>query len=384
MKMPSSRKETLRYIEESLNEQINTISCYWFGRAATALYFAYKAIRAKHPHISTPEIILPAMSCATPVNVAILAGLKVRFVDIDVDTGLMSVESIQQRYSLNTVAVVFIHLYGNTANLQALKHWCLDRGIALIEDLAQALGGCQPDGRYVGSYGDFSVFSFNKTKIIEVGGGLLTLHNHEYVDFLERAVRDGKFEDIDASKKEALAVSYRNLHHALVGLFRLKVGDYRKIHELFWHVRDAYDSLYVQKYRYNSDLLSVWQSLSDILERRREKAAIYEQNLGIEDDYWELLNGWHLSRVCWRFSLLVKNPDKLTLFSELVRKDGFHVSNLYWPMDQFFYPKDTCPNADYFARRIINLWVDESVSENYVRACAESLSKHKSILKEHS
>ena len=51
-------------------------------------------------------------------------------------------------------------------------------------------------------------------------------------------------------------------------------------------------------------------------------------------------------------------PDKLVDFSEAVRRDGFHVSNLYWPVNDFFRPSDPCPNADHFARRVVNLWVD--------------------------
>jgi hypothetical protein len=60
-------------------------------------------------------------------------------------------------------------------------------------------------------------------------------------------------------------------------------------------------------------------------------------------------------------------------FSEAVRRDGFHVSNLYWPVNDFFNPRDVCPNADQFARRIVNLWVDKTVNTQWVERCAESV-----------
>ena len=60
---------------------------------------------------------------------------------------------------------------------------------------------------------------------------------------------------------------------------------------------------------------------------------------------------------------------------ESVRKEGFHVSNLYWRVNQFFNENDVCPNADYFARRIVNTWVDASVDEEYVKKCASVINK---------
>jgi hypothetical protein len=46
---------------------------------------------------------------------------------------------------------------------------------------------------------------------------------------------------------------------------------------------------------------------------------------------------------------------------------------LYWPVNTFFRPSDLCPNADQFARRIVNLWVDQSVDGRWVQRCAQSL-----------
>jgi hypothetical protein len=63
-------------------------------------------------------------------------------------------------------------------------------------------------------------------------------------------------------------------------------------------------------------------------------------------------------------------------FSDAVRRDGFHVSNLYWPVNDFFRPSDHCPNADEFARRIINLWVDQTVDRQWVEKCARSLVRN--------
>src|SRR5262249_10217452 len=88
---------------------------------------------------------------------------------------------------------------------------------------------------------------------------------------------------------------------------------------------------------------------------------------------WRLLDGWRESGVCWRYSLLLDSPDRLVALSEAVRRDGFHVSNLYWPVNQFFRPEDACPHADPFARRVVNLWVDVATEPEAVKRCASSV-----------
>jgi dTDP-4-amino-4,6-dideoxygalactose transaminase len=125
-----------------------------------------------------------------------------------------------------------------------------------------------------------------------------------------------------------------------------------------------------------SALAVAWAQLQQILDHRYGNAQQYEEVLA--EGPWQRLSRWQQSGVCWRYSLLVDFPEKLVDFSEAVRRDGFHVSNLYWPVNDFFRPGDRCPNADQFARRIVNLWVDQTVDRHWVRNCADSLVRNAS------
>jgi len=157
--------------EKQLLDQTSSNEMLWLGRAASALIMAYKTIIKVSKGIKSPEIILPTTSCSTPSNTALFCGLKPRYADIDIKTGLITLDTIKKRYTHNTVAVLFIHLYGNTANITEIKKWCLQKNILLIEDNAQALGAKLENGNTCGIEGDFIIYSFNKTKIIESGGG---------------------------------------------------------------------------------------------------------------------------------------------------------------------------------------------------------------------
>jgi dTDP-4-amino-4,6-dideoxygalactose transaminase len=361
--------------EVGLLEQTQGGIAVWSGRAATALYHAYRVAMLRRPEVIQPEVIMPAMMCATAANTALLTGLTPRFADVGADTGLMTLETVQARYTENTVAVVVIHLLGNMVDIDPIAAWCKANNLLLIEDPTQALGAHYPDGRYAGSVGDMAVYSFNRTKIIEVGNGVLTANTSESETLLQQVLREPvPFAKVNDNTRLQLALSYRNLHHALVGLFRLRNIPYEQIAAAFRAVRSAYDALYLRPANPTIDLNAAWDALPDSLAHRLELANIYADCL--HDGNWQLLTGFQQSGVCWRFSLLIGNPEQQVALSEAVRRDGFHVSNLYWSASQFFNPADECPNADSFGRRIVNLWVDSSVDRDYVERCCDSFLRH--------
>lgn len=365
--------QTLKPVEADLLRQTEGVTVQWYGRAATALYRAYQVARKLTHNDPHAEVILPSISCATPANAALLAGVTPRFADIDPTTGMPTLESIQQRWTQRTCAVVFIHLFGQTADLRPLSEWCRSKNIALIEDLAQALGARLPHGAPAGSVGDMSVYSFNPTKILECGGGALAVRPPKMAELLrELAETDPLPPEIGEERAKVLALSYRNLHHSLVALLRTHSVD--EISTAFLNVQPAYRSLFLRQMKNPAALLSAWGNLAKMLEHRARKAALYDSALS--GGNWQTLGQWRESGVCWRYSLLVNFPDQLIPFSEAVRRDGFHVSNLYWPVNDFFRPTDSCPKADRFGRRIVNLWVDPTVDPEWVTNCAKSLLKN--------
>lgn len=366
----SETDELLQAVEADLLRDTGGVGIEWYGRAGTALYRAYTVARKLAGKGEEIEVILPSISCATPANTALLAGVTPRFADVDLNTGMPSLESIQARWTPRTRAVVFIHLFGQTTDLQPLAEWCRTRNILLVEDLAQALGARLPDGSAAGSVGDLSVYSFNPTKILECGGGALLIRSPKLAPVCaELAESDPLPPEIDEGQAKTLALSYRNLHHSLVALLRMRAVD--EVSTAFLKVQPAFRSLYLRRMRDPAALAGAWGRLHQVLEHRDRNARHYDEIL--TEGNWQRLSQWQQSGVCWRYSLLVNFPDKLVDFSEAVRRDGFHVSNLYWPVNDFFRPEDRCPNADQFARRIVNLWVDQTVDSQWVQKCTESL-----------
>jgi dTDP-4-amino-4,6-dideoxygalactose transaminase len=366
--------EILQPVEADLLRTTGGRAIEWYGRAATALYRAYTVARTLAGTQSQEvEVILPSISCATPANTALLAGVTPRFADVDPITGMPTLESIRERYTPQTRAVVFIHLFGQTVDLRPLAEWCKARNVLLIEDLAQSLSASLPNGSAAGSVGDLAVYSFNPTKILECGGGALLIRSPALVPICaDLSESDPIPAEIGAGRSRVLALSYRNLHHSLVGLLRARAIE--NASGAFLKLQPAFRELYLRRMKDPVALANAWSQLPKVLEHRYRNAEKYEDLLASGN--WKCMSQWQQSGVCWRYSLLVNFPERLVDFSEAVRHDGFHVSNLYWPVNDFFRPSDSCPNADRFARRIVNLWVDQTVEQQWVAKCAESLLRN--------
>ena len=104
-------------------------------------------------------------------------GLRVHLADVDPQTLLLSRASVEPALTTPGVdAVVVTHLYGLVADVEPIAALCRERGIALIEDCAQAAGAGR-GGRRAGAFGDAATFSFYPTKNLAAlgdGGAVVT------------------------------------------------------------------------------------------------------------------------------------------------------------------------------------------------------------------
>jgi perosamine synthetase len=120
------------------------------------------------------EVITGAASCNSTANALLAAGCRVVLVDHDPADLQMSVEATERAVTRRTRAIVAVHLYGHPSRIDALAAVARRRGLALIEDCAQALGA-RLRGRPVGTFGDAAVWSLYANKGITTGeGGVVT------------------------------------------------------------------------------------------------------------------------------------------------------------------------------------------------------------------
>jgi dTDP-4-amino-4,6-dideoxygalactose transaminase len=119
------------------------------------------------------EVVIPSYTCFSVPASVVKAGLKVRLADVD-PTTLDVVPNVLDRISDSRVlAVVATNLYGLPNDLPAIARAARDRGVYVVDDAAQCLGG-EIGGRPSGTWGDVGLYSFDKGKnVTSIDGGVL-------------------------------------------------------------------------------------------------------------------------------------------------------------------------------------------------------------------
>lgn len=110
------------------------------------------------------EIILPTYSFFATAGVVARMNAKPVFVDIDPVTFNIDPEQIRKKITSKTKAIIPVHLYGQSADMDAILAISKEYGIPVIEDAAQAIGTQYKDGRMAGTIGNIGCFSFFPSK----------------------------------------------------------------------------------------------------------------------------------------------------------------------------------------------------------------------------
>ena len=125
------------------------------------------------------EIISTSVTDIGVVIPIIYENLIPVFADVDPETYNLDPDSVEERITERTRAVIAVHLAGNPCDLDALIDICRRRDLVLIEDFSQAHGALWK-GKKVGSYGQISYGSFQQSKQITCGeGGVIVTSEKE-------------------------------------------------------------------------------------------------------------------------------------------------------------------------------------------------------------
>lgn len=116
------------------------------------------------------EVIVPSLTFAAVASAVVHAGAEPVFCDVDPSSWTLSANSVTDALSPKTRAIVVVHSFGCSANMTELLGVAQSRGIALIEDACEALGGTY-HGVPLGTIGDFGTYSFYANKLITSGEG---------------------------------------------------------------------------------------------------------------------------------------------------------------------------------------------------------------------
>src|SRR5512134_2985947 len=173
--------ENVRRFEAAFAEKFGSRHALMVSSGSTANLVGIAALfyRKERPLQRGDEVIVPAISWSTTYYPLQQYGLRLRFVDVQLDTLNMDVSRLEEALTPRTRMVMGISILGNPAALDVMRAFCDRHGLYFFEDNCESLGATL-NGRLCGTFGDIGTFStFYSHHISTMEGGLLVTNDME-------------------------------------------------------------------------------------------------------------------------------------------------------------------------------------------------------------
>lgn len=302
------------------------------------------------------EVIVPALTFAASANCVLYQGGSVVFADVRNDTLTLDADSVEDRLTQRTRAIITVDYAGQPADIAELKSLASAHGLLLIEDASHSLGAMYR-GSPVGSLADFTTFSFHPVKLITTGeGGMVTTASPGGA----RSMRHFRNHGIttDARQREAFG-SWRYEMEFLGNNYRLT---------------DFQCALGLQQIG----------RLDRFLNRRKEIAAIYDRELCsmAEIELPKVLpdrtSAWHLYVI--RLNLGLVRESRRRVFDALRAENiGVNVHYIPVPWHPFYrrlgFAAGQWPVAEGEYERLLTLPLWPGMSDGDAESVVEALKK---------
>lgn len=309
--------EVVENFERKFEEYIGSGHTLSLNSGTAALHIALILAGVKEGD----EVISTAMT-AEPTNVAIkMVGAKVRWADVDYETGNISAKAIESAINEKTKAILVVDYAGTSVDVINIQEISLKYNIPVIEDAAHALGTTY-NGKKTGNNFPFTVFSFQAIKhLTTVDGGALQIQDKELYE-KGKLIRwfglDKKLSRLDNDIQIQGYKYHMNNVNAIIGLVQLET-----IEEL------------LQKYRTIGKYLDL-----KLKELPGLETVVHYPNS--ESSYW----------------LYTLKVDRRDDFINMMTDNGFMASEIHKRNDLHTYLNDypsEMPNLDKFYSRLVHI-----------------------------
>jgi dTDP-4-amino-4,6-dideoxygalactose transaminase len=311
--------------EKSFSNYFNIKFSLSMCNGSVALDCALKALNLK----KNSEVIVTSRSYISSASCVINNNLVPVFSDIDISTQNIELDFIKKKITKKTKAIIVVHLGGMPADMIKIMKFAKKNKILVIEDCSQA-HGAKIKNKFVGCFGDISVWSFCNDKIMNTlgEGAVLATNNKKYYQKVW-SIRDcGK--NIEKVKKLNNKKDYKFkwIHDFAGSNYRMTelqaaIGDYQ-IKKLKKWVKIR------RKYAYTiKKILSDYKSVSFFLEKKNFYNSFYRFYIKINPEY--LNSNWDINKI-----IQLLNQNKIIcnygscpeIYNEKVFKDlGYRIFN---------------------------------------------------------
>ena len=207
IKVIKSEKLTMgvktKEFEKKFSKFINSKYCLMVNSGSSANLLAMFALinpKKKNRLKRGDECLVPAVCWSTSLWPIYQAGLVPKFVDVDLKNYSMSFEAIQKKITKKTKAIMIINVLGNCSEIDKIKNFAKKKNLFLIEDNCESLGSSYKN-KLLGTFGDFSTFSFYYSHQLTAGeGGMIVCKNLKDYKLLQTLRAHGWDREIKKTK----------------------------------------------------------------------------------------------------------------------------------------------------------------------------------------
>jgi perosamine synthetase len=290
------------------------------------------------------EVIVPDLTFVSPANMVLQAGARPVFVDSNKEYWGIEADTVREKLTTRTKAVIAVHLYGHPVDLDPLIELCRTKDLFLIEDCAEAHGALYK-GKKVGSFGQLSCFSFYGNKLLTTGEGGMCL------------TKDGSFAEKMKMLRDHGADRKRHFWHPIVG-FNYRMTNLQAA--IGCAQLKSLDKR-IEKYRQLGHRYS-----SDLKEKLKDEVVTHPEM------------NW-ATCVFWMYTLLIKdlNPERRERVQEQLEIRGIETRPIFYPISSLppYHHDDSSLNsvASYLSDRGLSLPTYEELSSQDVDIITDSL-----------
>jgi perosamine synthetase len=163
-------------LSERLLELLGCKYGVFANNGTLSLYMSLVAVGVK----PGDEVLVPDFTFIASANAVYMCGATPIFVDVDKETLHLDLEDCARKITNKTTAMMPVHIYGTSCNMDDLVDFCKKNNLKMVEDAAQAIG-VHWKGKHCGTFGDVGSFSFFADKTITMGEGGFVCTNDEEV-----------------------------------------------------------------------------------------------------------------------------------------------------------------------------------------------------------
>ncbi len=291
--------ENINEVERIVADKIGRKHAVALSSGTAALHLAIKMCgeklygqpRVGHGCLEGKRVFASDMTFDATVNPIAYEGGEAVFIDTEYDTWNMDPKALEKAFEIypDVKLIVIAHLYGVPAEVKKIKEIAKRHGALIVEDAAESFGATYC-GEQTGSFGDYSIISFNGNKIITgSSGGMLLCDSEEDANKIRKWSTQAR-EDAPWYQHEELGYNYR-MSNIIAGVVRGQlpylekhIADKKRIYERY---RDGLKNLPIQMNPFsNESVPNYWLSCMII-----DKEAMCESVRGEKDSLYKSVAG---------------------------------------------------------------------------------------------